>query len=321
MIADRILTITMNAAIDRLIEAPGFSAGGHVAMREVARLPAGKGINVARALANLGKPCTAVALVGRHDRRWFERRLRETHGGRIIAKLIAIDGPTRECLTIRDPAARIETHLRAPGMPVRPRDVERLQRLVLSLIDRRTAVAFCGSMPPGMDPQTLRLLVRECVARSAGVLVDSSGVALKAMAREQIECVKINAEELSALTGARTVSLRSIISAARALCVRRIRPIAGVVVTRGRLGAVLVEQEGAVNVAAPTLLGRVVGTVGCGDAFLAGWLSASIDGKSARERMRFAVAVAGAHAVSPEPGMFSRRDATTLFRATEAESA
>lgn len=320
MSVDRIVTITMCAAIDRVIEAPGFSVGEHVSAREVARLPAGKGVNVARALANLGRECVAIAMVGSGERRWFESRLREACAGRIKARLISVDSPTRECLTIRDPVARGETHLRAAGVPVLPEEVDRLRKRVLSLLDRRTAVAFCGSVPPGVRMQVLRRLIRECQERSAGVLLDSSGAALKEMLREEVGCLKVNASELASLTGQPMGSLRQVISAARPLCEQRTCPPRVVVVTRGRAGAVLVSDRGAINVAAPSLQGRLVGTVGCGDAFFAGWLAATLGGKTASQKLRYGVAVASAHAVSRKPVTFSRRDVTTFFRATTAES-
>lgn len=320
MALDRIVTITMSAAIDRVIEAPGFSVGGHVAAREVARLPAGKGINVARALAKLGKECVAVAMVGCGERRWFQERLRAAGDGLLKARLISVKGPTRECLTIRDPVARAESHLRAEGAPVLPQDVERLRKVVLSSLDRQTLVAICGSVARGVTSRGLRQLVRECDERCAGVLVDSSGAALGAMAREAMWCLKVNAGELAALTGEPTGSLRQVILAARPLCDQRRRPPRVVVVTRGRGGAVLVTDRGAIHVGAPPLDQRISGSVGCGDAFLAGWLAASVDGADESKRLRFGVAVASAHAISRKPGTFSPRDAASFLRATTAES-
>ena len=59
-----IITVTLNPTIDRIIEVPGFMLGGHQHGRLRIREPAGKAVNVSRALSELGITSSAVGWVG-----------------------------------------------------------------------------------------------------------------------------------------------------------------------------------------------------------------------------------------------------------------
>ena len=49
-----IVTVTLNPAVDKVLEVPGFHVGAHVRASVASLLPAGKGVNVARGLVRLG---------------------------------------------------------------------------------------------------------------------------------------------------------------------------------------------------------------------------------------------------------------------------
>lgn len=315
----RLITVTLSPSIDRVIEAPGFAVGGHTAAWERARLAAGKGFNVARALAALGEPCLAAGLVGRDQAEWFGAQVRAGGAGLVQPRLVLTAAATRECLTIRDPVARSETHLRTEPPRIVNADADRLLSQVLPMIGPESIVALCGSVPVGAGLMCFETLLRECRARGARVAVDTSGAALHAARHQATWTLKINAHELAALTRRPTRTLRQVIAAARPLCASDGAPRI-VIVTRGRLGAVMVSPRQAILSRVVVPQRRIVGTVGCGDAFLAGILSSQSRGQPWTQSMRLGVAAATALAVSPTPGTFTREVAMGFFRASTSES-
>ena len=59
-----ILTVTLNAAIDRTVAVPNFRLGHRHRAVESRTFAGGKGVNVARALKLLGRPVIATGLAG-----------------------------------------------------------------------------------------------------------------------------------------------------------------------------------------------------------------------------------------------------------------
>ena len=59
-----IVTVTLNAALDRTVRVPNFQLGARHRAERSLRLPGGKGVNVARALKTLGQPVIATGLAG-----------------------------------------------------------------------------------------------------------------------------------------------------------------------------------------------------------------------------------------------------------------
>ena len=59
-----ILTVTLNAAIDRTLAVPNFQLGRRHRAVEARTMAGGKGVNVARALKLLGQPVIATGLAG-----------------------------------------------------------------------------------------------------------------------------------------------------------------------------------------------------------------------------------------------------------------
>src|SRR5207253_640227 len=59
-----ILTVTLNAAIDRTVAVPSFRQGNRHRAVEASTVAGGKGVNVARALKMLDRPVIATGLAG-----------------------------------------------------------------------------------------------------------------------------------------------------------------------------------------------------------------------------------------------------------------
>ena len=304
-----ILTITPNTAIDRAIEVADFRVGGTMKGRVVAVLPAGKGVNISRTLSALGKPSVATGFVGRGDQQQFVESLA---GTRATVDLVPVREPTRVDTTVIDPVNSTVTHVREQGFLVDGDDLARLYEKLDALLPRASTVVVAGSLPPGMEPTALTSLIDQCRGKGRRVCVDTSGRALAAAVEHGCGLVKPNAEELSEICGARPATAAEAAEQARKL----LATVGIVIVSLGSDGAVCVTREQAWAAAAPVAPARVVNTVGCGDAFLAGFCGGLDDGEDLDECLRRAVACGSACTLTSESGSIQRQEFEAMYATT-----
>jgi len=290
MATGRIVTVTMNTAIDTTI----------IDGRAHDPRPGGKGINVSRALALLGTPSIATGFVGAADMAQFHGELEGIAPAMFHVELLPVPGPTRRNVTTIDTRAGSEHHARNAGYATRPADVRALTARLAADAQEDATVVFAGSAPPGIQERDLRGMIRACADRGARTIVDASGDALAWATEEPLWLLKINAQELGELTGMPVRTQGEVIAAARS-----VSSAAHVCITRGAEGAVLITGETALCARATVNPADIVSTVGCGDALLAGLLHAWHEGLGWEAALRVGVAAATATATSQTPGIMN----------------
>ncbi len=288
-----IITITLNPALDKTLEVPDFSVGQHARAEIKSFIPAGKGINVARGLNRMRRACVACALVGRREEGLFADMLKEAP--MTEPALFPVEGITRTNTTILDSQNGTTTHLREKGFDVRAADLAELREWLSNRLtgrDERVRTVFCGSLPPGVSPDVFADLLTHCCELGAQVICDTSGEALKAAIQSgSVHTVKPNLSELSQCLG-RDVEPETAPYAARALLDR----VKEVLLTLGRRGAYAIEAGTESGMCCPLPAEEVNNTVGCGDAFLAGWLDALESGADSAFALKQAVSAGAASA-------------------------
>ncbi len=316
---DRIVTVTLNPAIDWVLEVERFRIGAHSKARRIGWYPAGKGVNVSRVLAALGTGSVATGLVGTGELAIFEEYLERVGGGRIVTQLLVVRGRTRDNITIMDSVDDTETHLRDEGLHVQRADVRRVASKVSMLARHGAVVCFCGSIPTGLTIGDVRSMLHRCIDEGARPVVDTSERVLAGLRGERIWLAKLNAGELAVLAEQRTESEGEIVDAARRLCSAQGGPIDWVLATRGADGAILVGPDVELTARVFVHPGLVANTVGCGDSLLAGVLATLARGGTWPDALRRGVGVATANAVSREPGCLSLEDVELYSDAAQVE--
>lgn len=302
-----IVTVTLNTSLDRTLEVPGFAVGGHLRGRVVRVQPAGKGVNVSRCLARLGVPSVVSGLVGERELPLFEESLSGTAAS---AGLVPVADATRTNTTILDPELGTDTHIREAGFAVQPDELAALGETLAGLASDEAVFAFCGSLPPGLSPARLSALFAVCAAGGGRLVADLNGGDLGIALHAGVLAAKPNVEELGEVVGRdlATASEGELVDAARGLCGR-----AGtLLVTRGADGALAVRPDGAFAAAADIEAPR--NTVGCGDAFLAGYLAGLSRHEPLAECLRLAVACGAANALSDVAGEIDADRVAALAR-------
>src|SRR5438477_8165934 len=110
----KIITVTLNTAVDRVIELEALTLGGVCEAADQSDVAAGKGINVSRALAAGSTGSTALCFCGSRDKDLFLGLESEF----IRAAVLPVAGSTRSNITIVESRHRRATHLKTKGYRV-----------------------------------------------------------------------------------------------------------------------------------------------------------------------------------------------------------
>ena len=290
-----ILTVTLNTALDITYRVRELHPHGSHRVSEVTERPGGKGLNVARVLAALGHEVTVTGFTGGATGRVVQEQLTDTPG--VLDALIPVSGATRRTIAVVDDRTGDTTQLNEPGPTVTSAEWTAFQEAYEGLLgDGISAVALCGSLPPGLPVGAYAGLIR--TARTAGVpvLLDTSGEPLRRGVAARPDLVKPNAEELAELTGSHDPS--------RATQDARRRGARAVVASLGARGLLAATPEGTWHATPPA---RVHGNpTGAGDSAVAGLLSGWVERLPWPDRLARAVALSAATVLAPVAGEFDR---------------
>jgi 1-phosphofructokinase len=268
-----IVTLTLNPSLDRTLELPVLERG-RVLRAAAAHLdPGGKGVNVTRALLANGFESCAVLPCGGPEGQELARMLA---ADQVAAAAVPVAGHTRSNITLVERTTGTVTKINEPGGALTAAEFDGVAAAVLDRVHTADWVVLCGSLPPGLGPDTYADLTRRFATAGAQVAVDTSGPALRAALAAEPDLVKPNREELAEAVGRDLPDLAAVVEAAQAL---RELGARAVLVSLGPEGAVLVDASGSCMARGPRLAPR--STVGAGDALLAGYLAAGGAGPKA----------------------------------------
>lgn len=273
----RILTLTLNPALDLTLRLLSLQPGAINRCDELRSHAAGKGLNVAQVLADLGHSLSVSGFLGRANAAPFER-LMQARGFHDL--FVRVPGETRSNIKLAEADGRI-TDLNGPGPQVEAEHLQRLEEELQPLLAGHDAVVVAGSLPRGVTTQWFASLLRRIKASGVPLVVDSSGAALQAALDVVPWLIKPNEEELREACGN---DLPAAITRLRG------QGIEHVLLSRGADG---VEWHGpgiALRAVPPRV--EVASTVGAGDSLLAASLHGLLQGWPAERTLRLATAVA-----------------------------
>ncbi|GGX47113.1 1-phosphofructokinase family hexose kinase [Streptomyces fructofermentans] len=289
-----ILTVTLNTALDITYRVRGLRPHASHRVTEVLERPGGKGLNVARVLAALGHRVTATGFAGGVTGRALQDQLTGTAG--VVDALVPVAGTSRRTIAVVDTATGATTHLNEPGPAIAPAEWSAFREAYEDLLRSCSAVALCGSLPPGVPVGAYAGLVRTARSAQVPVLLDTSGEPLRRGVAARPDIVKPNAVELAELTGAH--------EPAQATRDARRRGAHAVVASLGAEGLLARTPEGHWRASPPR---PVRGNpAGAGDSAVAGLLSGLVEDLPWPDRLARAVALSTATVLAPVAGEFDR---------------
>ncbi len=280
-----ILTVTLNAAIDRTVAVPNFRLGRRHRAVESRTVAGGKGINVARALGLLGRPVIAAGFVGGPTGMRVLESLREES---VLTDFTRIAAETRINLAVIDPTSGEQTEINERGPAVSPEETKRLFERIGYLAAGARICVLAGSLPPGAGDDLYARLIADLGRRGVPVVLDAEGEAMLAGVRAGASMVTPNEREAEELVGQEFDGDDDLATGLNEL------------VRLGAAEAAITRPEGcvaAVGEGAERRLLEVhteplepVSTVGSGDAFLAGYVAGRYEGRSPEDCLAYGVA-------------------------------
>lgn len=167
-----IVTVTLNAAIDRTLTVPNFRGGQRHRASQGLSLAGGKGIIVARTLKRLGVPVVATGLAGG---RTGERIIEELSNEAILNDFARIADESRTSTAVVDPTSGTHTEIYEWGPQVSPEELETLREKLLYLSRGAEMVVLSGTLPRAVDDGFYGELIRDLNRRGLAVALDVEG--------------------------------------------------------------------------------------------------------------------------------------------------
>jgi len=284
----RIVTVTLNPAVDVACFADAVVPTHKVRTFDERIDPGGGGINVARVLHALGSDVLALIVAGGVSGALIEDLLREAG---VPHQTVHCRGRSRISFTVFDRTAKQEYRFVPQGPAAEPHDWTE----VLAVLEHVACdwIVASGSLEPGMPPDLYATIARLARRRGIRIAVDTSGAALRAALDAGVDLVKPSLSELETYTGRALPEAAD--QAAEAMALVRAGRAAMVAVTLGERGAILATADGVIGM--PAIPVPFHGAVGAGDSFVAGMTWALSRGLPVGEALGWAIA-AGSAAVS-----------------------
>ena len=279
----KILTLTLNPALDLTVQLPRLEPGQVNRSDEMHTHAAGKGVNVAQVLADLGHQLTVSGFLGADNPQAFETLFAKRG---FVDEFIRVPGETRSNLKLAESDGRI-TDVNGPGPLVSVAAQQALLDRLDQIAPDHDAVVVAGSLPQGVSPAWLQALIERLKNLGLKVALDTSGEALRAALKAGPWLIKPNAEELAEVFDSQMVSV-----AAQAAVASRLHAqgIEHVVISDGAQGVNWFSVGSAMHATPPKV--SVASTVGAGDSLLSGMLHGLLSADTPEQTLRTATAIA-----------------------------
>ncbi len=280
-----IITVTLNAALDKTLEVPSFTPGRRHRTVDQTTMAGGKGVNIARAIKRLGQPVIATGLVGGST---GTRIVEALNDEAILNGFVRIREESRTNTAVLDPTTGLHTEINERGPAVSSMELELFREKLLYLAKGASICVFAGTLPRAMDPDVYSGLIRDVRRLGVITMIDTEGEPLRLAMKAEPDVVSPNELEGEELVGhefndvadrAQAVADMTRLGAAEAImtvpdgCYAQVLDGGGTSVFR-----VQVQEQEARS------------SIGSGDAFLAGYVAARYAGRPIVDCLRFGVA-------------------------------
>ncbi|MGL4192258.1 1-phosphofructokinase [Vibrio misgurnus] len=300
---NKVVTITLNPALDLTGSLSQLNVGSVSLVEQSALHAAGKGVNVAKVLSELGAEVTVTGFLGRDNQELF-CQLFEQLG--VKDQFIRIAGATRINVKLVEQQGTV-SDINFPGITVTENDIAAFEATLLRLAQDHDYFVLAGSLPQGISPQRCAGWIEQLHRMNKKVLFDSSRDALMAGLEAKPWLIKPNDEELSQWCGRELSTLSECQQAANQLAAKQIENI---VISMGANGVMWLHQNQWLHAKPPKM--HVVSTVGAGDTLVAGLCWGHMQNMEKQSLLRFATALSALAVTQVGVGIGDRQQLNTL---------
>ena len=294
--SSRVLTLTLNPALDRVVHIPSLQIGQKNIAKDVAVFLAGKGVNVARSLSLQNISAGTVGFIGSAEYDLFRCEL-EKQG--VASDFIPVAGITRSNYKIILEDTGKDTEINEPGFLVSIDLLAMLIKKLANILPGKKFLSLSGSIPPGVHAAIYRDIMQLAREKNVPTLLDTSGLPLSQAVESIPTILKINQSEFEELTGQRFLESAGMARAMKAFCLTGIQKV---VITMGNKGAMICNGHTCYLAEPPPV--DVINPIGAGDVVTAAIIAGEIGGYSLEEQISWAVASATTSVTNGQPGFF-----------------
>jgi len=297
-----VTVLSLNPSVDVSYEIPRLLADQKAHATATRYDPGGNGINVARALKELGLCAHTYGFIagesGEFLLRLVKQRLGDDH-------FFSIQGETRINSTVLQTKPPCQYEFSAPGPEV---SSEMLEKLCKAFVSAATGYAvLTGSVQPGVPATIYAELCRKIRGQGGFPVVDAHDNLLRHALTAHPFLIKPNRYELEMLINSKLPSLDDV---AREACRLQHSGIDKVCVSLGPEGALIADDHACYYAMTPAMPVRC--TVGAGDSMLAGLLAAFANRMSTEEALRLGIACGSATAMHPGTELLTNEEICSL---------
>ncbi|MFM2586797.1 1-phosphofructokinase [Vibrio sp. TBV020] len=305
---NKVVTVTLNPALDLTGSIDLLSSGTVNLVSSSSLHAAGKGVNVAKVLSELGADVTVTGFLGSENPELFYQLFDQIG---VTNRFIEVKGSTRINVKLVEKDERV-TDINFPGVTVSQADVDKFEAELLELANEHEYFVFAGSLPGGVSPSQCAAWIKKLRKLGKKVLFDSSKAALKAGIDAQPWLIKPNDEELSDYIGSSLTTAEECKSVAQQLTHKGIDNI---VVSMGKDGVMWLHDGEWLSAKPPQM--KVVSTVGAGDTLVAGLCWGYMQDFEKESLIRFATALSALAVSQVGVGLTSQKELEEIKNQTQ----
>lgn len=262
-----VFTVTFNPSLDYVVQIKDFVLGSLHRTEGEDIYIGGKGINVSMILKELGMENTALGFVGGFTGNEILDRLSQM--GIVHDYVSLAHGNSRINIKLKSEGG-VETELNGQGPILKENDLAKLYHK-LEAVEDKDVLILSGSVPPALPKSTevYGQIMKALKDRKIRFIVDAEGELLYNTLRYHPFLIKPNLHELGKLFDLEIKEEEQILQCGRRLQKEGARNI---LISMAGDGAILLTEQGDVlRQRAPR--GKVINSVGAGDAMVAGFLA------------------------------------------------
>ncbi|MFH4367967.1 1-phosphofructokinase [Vibrio diabolicus] len=304
----KVVTITLNPALDLTGSVNELNVGSVSLVQQSNLHAAGKGVNVAKVLSDLGADVTVTGFLGKDNPELFHQLFNDIG---VKNEFVEVQGATRINVKLVEANGNV-SDINFPGVQVTADEIARFEETLFRLAETHDYFVLAGSLPGGVTAEQCAAWIKALHQQGKKVLFDSSKAALKSGIEAHPWLIKPNDEELGDFVGEHLETPEQCQAAAQTLSDKGIENI---VVSMGADGVMWLNQGKWLRAQPPRM--NVVSTVGAGDTLVAGLCWGHMQLMPKNDLLRFATALSALAVSQVGVGLTSQEELDNIKQQTE----
>ncbi|MCR9548645.1 1-phosphofructokinase [Vibrio antiquarius] len=305
---NKVVTITLNPALDLTGSVNELNVGSVSLVQQSNLHAAGKGVNVAKVLSDLGADVTVTGFLGKDNPELFHQLFNDIN---VKNEFVEVEGATRINVKLVEANGNV-SDINFPGVQVTTDEITRFEETLFRLAKTHDYFVLAGSLPGGVTAEQCAAWIKALHQQGKKVLFDSSKAALKSGIEAHPWLIKPNDEELGDFVGEYLETPEQCQAAAQTLSDKGIENI---VVSMGADGVMWLNQGEWLRAQPPRM--NVVSTVGAGDTLVAGLCWGHMQLMPKNDLLRFATALSALAVSQVGVGLTSQEELENIKLQTE----